>query len=211
MLPEIKPYQKVIDTMDAADAVVLELAATYDMFRGMGSDHRRPSNAFAEKKARSARAETSQPRSVAANAGVADEISIPNMTAYRKKLIEVALRSISFVRRLRPGPTGRAPLRIFHLLRRALEQDQFAERQSAVSGRAIRSQYSDIRRTLRPRSDPKRGQSPQLSVGRQCVRASIPAAFGGRRSHPIGRTRRPAGIPGPNPRQLRPRVRRNGA
>ncbi len=26
--------------MDAADAVVLELAATYDMFRGMGSDHK---------------------------------------------------------------------------------------------------------------------------------------------------------------------------
>ena len=31
---------EIIDTMDAADAVVLELAATYDMFRGMGSDHK---------------------------------------------------------------------------------------------------------------------------------------------------------------------------
>ncbi|MGO8747181.1 MAG: hypothetical protein ACLQNE_14440 [Thermoguttaceae bacterium] len=40
VLAEIKPYQGFIDTMDAADAVVLELAATYDMFRGMGSDHK---------------------------------------------------------------------------------------------------------------------------------------------------------------------------
>ena len=40
VLPEIKPYQRFIDTMDAADAVVLDLAATYDIFRGMGSDHK---------------------------------------------------------------------------------------------------------------------------------------------------------------------------
>ncbi len=39
-LPEIKPFQKFIDVMAAADLVVLELAATYDMFRAMGSDHR---------------------------------------------------------------------------------------------------------------------------------------------------------------------------
>ncbi len=43
-------YQRFIDKMDAADAVVLELAATYDMFRGMGSDHKEAVHAFAEKK-----------------------------------------------------------------------------------------------------------------------------------------------------------------
>ena len=40
VLPEIAPFQPYIDKMDAADAVVLELAATYDMFRSMGSDHK---------------------------------------------------------------------------------------------------------------------------------------------------------------------------
>jgi len=39
MMPEISQYQKPIDLMQAADAVVLELAATYDAFRTMGSDH----------------------------------------------------------------------------------------------------------------------------------------------------------------------------
>lgn len=40
VLPEIQPFQKSINIMNEADAVVLELAATYDMFRGMGSDHK---------------------------------------------------------------------------------------------------------------------------------------------------------------------------
>lgn len=38
-LPEIAPFQTFIDVMTAADATVLELAATYDTFRAMGSDH----------------------------------------------------------------------------------------------------------------------------------------------------------------------------
>lgn len=38
-LPEIEEYRRFIDVMDVADSVVLELAATYDMFRAMGSDH----------------------------------------------------------------------------------------------------------------------------------------------------------------------------
>lgn len=37
--PEIQPYQKYINLMEAADPVALELAATYDMFIHMGSDH----------------------------------------------------------------------------------------------------------------------------------------------------------------------------
>jgi uncharacterized protein len=36
---EIVPFQPTIDTMSAATPVVLELAATYDSFREMGSDH----------------------------------------------------------------------------------------------------------------------------------------------------------------------------
>lgn len=38
-MPEISRFQPYINTMESADTVVLELAATYDMFRGMGSDH----------------------------------------------------------------------------------------------------------------------------------------------------------------------------
>lgn len=36
---EIRPYQDAIGRMKHSDAVVLELAATYDAFREMGSDH----------------------------------------------------------------------------------------------------------------------------------------------------------------------------
>jgi uncharacterized protein YwgA len=36
---EIRPFQPFIDRMQQADAVVLELAATYDSFRAMGSNH----------------------------------------------------------------------------------------------------------------------------------------------------------------------------
>jgi uncharacterized protein YwgA len=39
VMPEIDPYRRYIDLMQGADAVVLELAATYDMFRTMKSDH----------------------------------------------------------------------------------------------------------------------------------------------------------------------------
>jgi uncharacterized protein YwgA len=39
VMPEIAPYRRYIDLMQDADAVVLELAATYDMFRTMKSDH----------------------------------------------------------------------------------------------------------------------------------------------------------------------------
>jgi uncharacterized protein YwgA len=38
-MPETAPYLQFIDLMQNADAVVLELAATYDMFRTMNSDH----------------------------------------------------------------------------------------------------------------------------------------------------------------------------
>jgi uncharacterized protein YwgA len=38
--PEIRPWQPRIDAMSNASAVVLELAATYDTFRDLGSDHR---------------------------------------------------------------------------------------------------------------------------------------------------------------------------
>jgi hypothetical protein len=39
MIPEIRGFQPYIDKMSDADAVVLELAATYDAFREMGSEH----------------------------------------------------------------------------------------------------------------------------------------------------------------------------
>ncbi len=38
-MPEISEFQPVIDKLDKADSVILELAATYDMFRAMGSPH----------------------------------------------------------------------------------------------------------------------------------------------------------------------------
>lgn len=38
-MDEIKDFQPVIDLMAHAELVVVELAATYDMFRTMGSDH----------------------------------------------------------------------------------------------------------------------------------------------------------------------------
>jgi uncharacterized protein YwgA len=37
--PEIQHWQHYIDVLSSADAVVLELAATYDTFRKLGSDH----------------------------------------------------------------------------------------------------------------------------------------------------------------------------
>jgi len=38
-LPEVKKFDAVIQIMNKADAVVLELAATYDAFRAMGEKH----------------------------------------------------------------------------------------------------------------------------------------------------------------------------
>jgi uncharacterized protein YwgA len=38
-LPELKPFLPQIKLMEEADAVALELAATYDTFRELGSDH----------------------------------------------------------------------------------------------------------------------------------------------------------------------------
>ena len=39
VMAETAPYRHFIDLMQNADAVVLELAATYDIFRTMNSDH----------------------------------------------------------------------------------------------------------------------------------------------------------------------------
>ena len=39
VLEELAPWQDAIARMEQADLVVLELAATYDAFREMGSDH----------------------------------------------------------------------------------------------------------------------------------------------------------------------------
>ena len=36
---EVKPFHKAIDRMSEADPIVLELAATYDAFREMGTEH----------------------------------------------------------------------------------------------------------------------------------------------------------------------------
>jgi uncharacterized protein YwgA len=38
--PEVQPFRPAIQEMSAADAVVLELAATYDAFREMGDGHK---------------------------------------------------------------------------------------------------------------------------------------------------------------------------
>ena len=38
-LPDLRPFLPAIRLMEEADGVVLELAATYDAFRGMGSEH----------------------------------------------------------------------------------------------------------------------------------------------------------------------------
>ncbi len=38
-LPQVTPWQTAIDRMSRTDPIVLELAATYDAFREMGSDH----------------------------------------------------------------------------------------------------------------------------------------------------------------------------
>ena len=39
VMPETEPFRRYIELMQDADPVVLELAATYDMFRTMKSDH----------------------------------------------------------------------------------------------------------------------------------------------------------------------------
>ena len=39
-IAEIESYQTYIDRMAAADSTILELAATYDMFRAGGSGHK---------------------------------------------------------------------------------------------------------------------------------------------------------------------------
>lgn len=39
VMAEIAPFQKPIALMEGTEAVILELAATYDAFRAMGSDH----------------------------------------------------------------------------------------------------------------------------------------------------------------------------
>ena len=38
-MPEVERWRPAIAAMQASDLVVLELAATYDAFREMGSDH----------------------------------------------------------------------------------------------------------------------------------------------------------------------------
>ena len=50
VLPDIERFQQYIDRMHAAEAVVLELAATYDMFRSMGSDHQEACERLRRKK-----------------------------------------------------------------------------------------------------------------------------------------------------------------
>ena len=47
---EIRNYQEAIDAMSEADAVVLELAATYDAFREMGSNHEQAMGRLRQKK-----------------------------------------------------------------------------------------------------------------------------------------------------------------
>jgi uncharacterized protein YwgA len=54
---EIAPWQRAIDTMEQADLVVLELAATYDAFREMGSDHAEALQRLRHKKASKCSAE----------------------------------------------------------------------------------------------------------------------------------------------------------
>jgi hypothetical protein len=44
------PFQKYIDLMEGADLTVLELAATYDMFRATGSDHKEATDRLRRKK-----------------------------------------------------------------------------------------------------------------------------------------------------------------
>ncbi|HKI17777.1 MAG TPA: hypothetical protein VKA15_07845 [Isosphaeraceae bacterium] len=50
VIPEISQYEKPISVMEQADAVVLELAATYDAFRAMGSHHQDALNRLRRKK-----------------------------------------------------------------------------------------------------------------------------------------------------------------
>ena len=49
-LTQIGRFQKYIDQMDDADATVLELAATYDMFRASGSNHKEATERLRRKK-----------------------------------------------------------------------------------------------------------------------------------------------------------------
>jgi uncharacterized protein YwgA len=51
VMPEMARWQSAIDTMEQADLVVLELAATYDAFREMGSDHAEALERLRHKKA----------------------------------------------------------------------------------------------------------------------------------------------------------------
>jgi uncharacterized protein YwgA len=51
VMPELAAWQPAIDAMEQADLVVLELAATYDTFREMGSDHAEALQRLRHKKA----------------------------------------------------------------------------------------------------------------------------------------------------------------
>jgi uncharacterized protein YwgA len=51
VMPEAARWQPPIDLMERADLVVLELAATYDAFREMGSDHAEAMKRLRHKKA----------------------------------------------------------------------------------------------------------------------------------------------------------------
>ena len=49
-MSEIATFKNYIDIMNEAESVVLELAATYDMFRSMGSEHREAMTRLRRKK-----------------------------------------------------------------------------------------------------------------------------------------------------------------
>ncbi len=51
VLPQIKPFQKYIDVMQAASPHVLELAATYSIFRAQGDGHSEALEGVRRKKA----------------------------------------------------------------------------------------------------------------------------------------------------------------
>jgi len=50
--PEVKKFEQAIQTMSEADAIVLELAATYDAFRDMGESHKSAMERLRRKKGR---------------------------------------------------------------------------------------------------------------------------------------------------------------
>src|SRR5262249_27529197 len=50
-LPEMEPYLPAVGQMEKADLVILELAATFDAFRELGSDHEQALGRLRHKKA----------------------------------------------------------------------------------------------------------------------------------------------------------------